>query len=187
MEGDGIRDRASGSSLESSKNSTHLLRTSKGASQLSGADIGSALGELMKSVSLESGPEKALASDLESTGGSTPSTGVEKDPLMDLTIKSTRPQNSSKAGSSVVSGGSFVVPSSSTRGGSSAKSTLKASSKSGSGDSFLSEGPVYPLLSPGYIDDRFTSVELRKTDTPGRGEIVGDLSGEGGLVYTTDR
>lgn len=69
-------------------------------------------------------------------------------------------------------------------------STFELSRKSGS---LFSEASIGPVLSPGYegqahreIDSRLTPLELRTTATPGRGEVVGDLSGEGGLVYTND-
>lgn len=70
-------------------------------------------------------------------------------------------------------------------------STFELSRKSGS---LFSEASIGPVLSPGYeeqahreIDNRLTPLELRTTATPGRGEVVGDLSGEGGLVYTQNR
>lgn len=177
MEGDGVRDSASRSSLESSKNTTQLVRSN----ELSGTDIGSTLGARMSSVSLGSGA--GYVSEHDETGGSTRSGVVEKG------LPMVRPECLIKTGSFVVT---EDVQSRSCED-ISMISTPETSLKSGAGGSFFSEAPVGPVLSPEYeekadrdVDDRFTPVELRATDTAGRGEIVGDLSGEGGFVYSTD-
>lgn len=185
MEGDGIRDSASGSSLETCETSTPLVRRSEEATGLSRADVGSALGELMSSMSLGSEAGAALVSDLDATGGSTRSAGVDQESPM------RRSESFTKAGSSVAS--DDVLSRGTEKGDFSMILTPETGSKSAAGDSFISELPIGPVPYPGYkenahrdMDDRFTPVELRAAGTSERGEIVGDLSGEGGFVYTTD-
>lgn len=137
MEGNGIRESASRSSLKSIKNSAHLV----GSSDLSGTDIGLALSASMCSVSLGSGTRNALVSDLSATGGSTRSGGViEGSPRA-------RPESFSEVGRFVVS--EDATP---RRTGEdfSMTSTPEMSSKSGVGGISFSEAPIDEVLSPGY-------------------------------------
>lgn len=199
MDGDNQRDIARGSSLDSSKKSSHPVSSNSGAGELSGEtdclisppDSESTLSSLMSSMTLESysGDGDAIASDAAEE--STPPAEIENESPADSSVDSIRPQSSSKVGSFFISDAStshntaewnFPII-----------STPEVSLKGGAGSSFISEVSVSSVLSPGNeekahseLHDRFTPDELKATATPGRGDIVGDLSSQGGLLYSND-
>lgn len=198
MDGDNQRDIARGSSLDPSKKSTHPVSSNSGAGELSGEtdclisppDSESTLSSLMSSMTVESysGDGDAIASDAAEE--STPPAEIENESPAGSSVDSIRPQSSSKAGSFFISDAStshnteewhFPII-----------STPEVSLKGGAGSS-ISEVTVSSVLSPGNeekahseLHDMFTPDELRVTGTPGRGDIVGDLSSEGGLLYSND-
>lgn len=185
MDGDSRNDNSSESSLDYSMNSTLPLSSSGSMGEASGLvpqpGTESALATAMTPTILAS----RGSAGAEAAGESAPSAQVETESPSTSALKSVRPESSSKVGSFFIS---EAFPSRNMD--LSMMSTFELSWKS---ESLFSESSIGPVLSPGYeeqahreIDSRLTPVELRTTATPGRGEVVGDLSGEGGLVYTND-